>query len=73
MEKMKNWILPAILVISGLLELGLDLVPGLIKEMGAPPYYATFVRLLALFLTVLIAKLQPPSLKASRASKRAKN
>lgn len=66
MEKFKNWLLAAVLLILGTLDLTTDLIPLLLKQIGAPEWVGTAVRILALACTVIKLKLQPPSVKKQK-------
>jgi len=63
MNKIKNWILPALLAVAGSADLFLGLISDFVKEAGLPSYYTTGFRIGALLLTVIVMKQQPPSLK----------
>lgn len=69
MNKIKNWLLPVILAVIGSLDLFLGLVTELVKQAELPEYYVTVFRISALFLTVVVMKQQPPSIKKSRQAK----
>lgn len=66
MGKFKNWILAAVLLILGTLDLTTDLIPVLLKQLNAPEWVGTALRVLALACTVVKLKLQPPSLKEAK-------
>lgn len=66
MEKFRNWILAAVLLILGTLDLTTDLIPTLLKQTEAPEWVGTAIRIFALACTVIKMKLQPPTLKKKK-------
>ena len=66
MRKVKNWLLPIVFALVGSIEMFFGLFSELVNEMGLPSYYTLMFRIVALFITVVVTKKQPPSLKAAR-------
>jgi len=71
MGKIKNWLLPVLLALAGSAEMFFGLFSDLVKEAGLPAYYTTVFRMAALFITVILTKKQPPSLKHRYKARRA--
>ncbi|RWX00901.1 hypothetical protein [Flavobacterium cerinum] len=71
MGKFRNWILAAVLVILGTLDLTTDLIPVLLKQVNAPEWVGTALRVVALFCTVVKMKLTPASLKEAESKAQA--
>jgi len=71
MDKLKNWLLPVLLALAGSAEMFFGLFSDFVKEAGLPTYYTTVFRMAALFITVILTKKQPPSLKHQYKARRA--
>ena len=72
LSKLKNWLLPIIFGLLGSVEMFFGLFSDLVKEAQLPSYYTTVFRIVALLITVIITKNQPPSLKRVRRAKEIK-
>jgi hypothetical protein len=61
--KIKNWLLPVLLALAGSAEMFIGIFSEIVKEAELPSYYVHVFRMVALFITVVLVKKQPRSLK----------
>lgn len=61
MNKFKNWILPVLIILAGVLDELLNGLEQFAVEIGVDPKLATYVRLVAFIVASVILKLQVPS------------
>lgn len=66
MDKIRNWLLVAVLSLLGSIEMFIHLFDELAEKMNLPPHYPTVVRIVAFVLTVILVKKEPPSRKKAK-------
>ncbi len=69
MSKLKNWLLPILLVVGAIFDEYYSLVLTLVQKLELPSYWETVLQLVAVAVAIIIAKMQPPSLKKAKAAK----
>ncbi|MXN90148.1 hypothetical protein GR160_02830 [Flavobacterium sp. Sd200] len=61
LAKFRNWLLPVLLALAGSAEMFIGLFSEIVKDAGLPSYYVHVFRMVALFMTVVLIKKEPPS------------
>lgn len=61
MNKIKNWLLAALIIAAGVLDLGFGLLNDFAVELSINPKIVGYVRIAVIVAGAIILKLQPPS------------
>ncbi len=69
MNKIINWLLPAFVLVGAILDGCFDLIKETITLFGIHPGYVVIIRIIIVAAGVIALKVQPPSLKESKAEK----
>lgn len=61
LNKIKNWLLAAMIIVGGVLDLGFGLLNDFAVELNISPKIVGYVRIAVIVVGAIILKLQPPS------------
>jgi len=65
MKRIKNWLLPTLMVIATVLEFSFDLIQKAVIDFNLDPNITSYVKFSMFAIGVIILKLQPPSLESA--------
>ena len=66
MDAIKNWLLPILLSLAGILDIAMDFTTQFAVELNIPNKWVAAIRLTAVIVGFVILKLQLPTQKASK-------
>lgn len=69
LSKIRNWIIPILLAIGGILDFLLEGLPHLAAVFNIDPAYGKIGTVIAFLVALAIAKLQPPSTNPKKLQK----
>lgn len=61
MNAIKNWLLPILLVVAGILDLGMGILNDFAAELSIPSNVVAWIRIIAIIVGAVILKLQAPT------------
>ena len=65
MKRIKNWLLPTLMVVATVLEFSFDLIQKAVIDFNLDPNITSYVKFSMFAIGVIILKLQPPSLESA--------